>query len=43
MPPLNDDASIGAERVVLRVLLAKWVTTKGGRERPTSDSLRDSN
>jgi hypothetical protein len=43
MPPAVDDPSITAESVVLRVLHHKWVTSKGGRERPTSDSLLDSN
>jgi hypothetical protein len=43
MPPASDDASISGDSVVLRVLHPKWVTTKGGRERPTSDSLLDSN
>lgn len=43
MAPSKDDPSIGPDAVVLRVLHSNWVTTKGGAERPTSDSLRDSN
>jgi hypothetical protein len=43
MPPAYDDAGIETNSTVLRVLHEKWVTTKGGRERPTSDSLLDSN
>lgn len=43
MPPVIDDPTIGTEGAVLRVLHGKWITTKGGRERPTSDSLLDSN
>jgi hypothetical protein len=43
MPPANDDPKIGADERVLRVLHSTWVTTKDGRERPTSDSLKDSN
>jgi hypothetical protein len=43
MAPSKDDPSIGPDAVVLRVLHANWVTTKGGAERPTSDSLKDSN
>jgi hypothetical protein len=43
MPPAKDDPSIGEDDNVLRVLWPNWVTAKGGRERPTSDSLQDSN
>ena len=43
MPPAEDDQEIPDAAVLLRVLPAKWVTTKGGRERPTSDSMLDSN
>jgi hypothetical protein len=43
MPPAIDDPTIGPERFVLRVLLDRWTTTKGGRLRPTSDSFLDSN
>lgn len=43
MPPAADDPNIAPATYVLRVLHGKWVTTKGGRERPTSDSLLDSN
>jgi len=42
MPP-SDDVQIGNATHVLRVLLPRWVVTKNGRERPTSDSLLDSN
>lgn len=43
MPPKRDDELIGSEGHVLRVLLSRWITMKGGRERPTSDSLKDTN
>lgn len=43
MPPANDDQSVGDDSAVYRALLPKWVTDKGGRERPTTDSLMDSN
>ena len=43
MPPARDDDSVGAGAFVIRALIRRWVTSKGGRERPTSDSLRDSN
>jgi hypothetical protein len=43
MPPSRDDLGIPDDALLLRVLLAKWITTKGGRQRPTSDSLLDSN
>lgn len=43
MPPAADDPNIGTDTFVLRVLHSKWVTSKGGRERPTTDSLLDSN
>ena len=38
-----DDLTIGPDQAVLRVLKERWVTTKGGRRRPTTDSLMDSN
>jgi len=43
MPPFRDDPEISDNTSLLRVLLPKWSTIKGGRERPTSDSLLDSN
>jgi len=43
MPPARDDPGIGDDVSLLRVLYPKWTTVKGGRERPTSDSLLDSN
>jgi len=43
MAPTHDDHEITNNHFVLRVLLAKWLTTKGGRERPTSESMKDSN
>jgi len=43
MPPSRDDVQIGNDLFVLRVLWPKWTAVKGGRERPTSDSLLDSN
>lgn len=43
MPPSLDDPSVRNDQALLRVLLSKWFTTKGGRPRPTSDSLTDSN
>jgi hypothetical protein len=43
MPPRHDDPGLANDGYVLRVLLDRWVTTKGGRERPTSDSFLDSN
>jgi hypothetical protein len=43
MAPVNDDQTIGSECAVLRVLLDRWITTKAGRTRPSSDSLLDSN
>lgn len=43
MPPSLDDTSVRDDQALLRVLLPKWFTTKGGRPRPTSDSLTDSN
>jgi len=43
MPPSRDDLEISDNTVLMRVLLPKWLTSKGGRERPTSDSLLDSN
>lgn len=43
MPPSRDDPGLADDAYVLRALHPKWVTTKGGRERPTSDSFLDSN
>jgi len=43
MPPSRDDLEIPNDASLLRVLLPKWSTIKGGRERPTSNSLLDSN
>ncbi len=43
MPPSRDDPGISDESSLLRVLLRKWSVIKNGRERPTSDSLMDSN
>lgn len=43
MPPAHDDETIQTEAIVLRVLIDRWVTMKGGRERPTTDSMMDSN
>src|SRR6266576_2895458 len=43
MPPSRDDPEISDETALLRVLLPKWSVVKAGRERPTSDSLLDSN
>jgi len=43
MAPAHDDEEITNNQFVLRVLLRKWLTTKGGRERPTSESMKDSN
>jgi hypothetical protein len=43
MPPSRDDLEISDDASLLRVLLAKWITMKGGRQRPTSDSLLDTN
>jgi len=43
MPPNADDGEIGNDSYLLRVLHSSWTTLKGGRERPTSDSLLDSN
>ena len=37
--PIEDDPSISNEAIVLRVLLPDWITTKGGRTRPTSHAL----
>lgn len=42
MPPRHDDPSIAEEAHLLRVLHDGWVTSKGGRERPTSNSFLDS-
>jgi len=43
MPPLRDDDRIADDSFLLPALLPKWSIVKGGRERPTSDSLLDSN
>jgi hypothetical protein len=43
MPPSREDDQIGNDLFLLRVLWPKWGVVKGGRERPTSDSLLDSN
>jgi hypothetical protein len=43
MPPLLDDERIAGDAFLLRALLPKWSIVKAGRERPTSDSLLDSN
>jgi hypothetical protein len=43
MPPSRDDPEIRDETLLLRVLLQKWTCIKNGRERPTSDSMLDSN
>lgn len=43
MPPGADDPSIPDEANLLRVLHPRWITFKGGRERPTTDSFKDSN
>jgi hypothetical protein len=43
MPPAEDDLSISDSASLLRVVLPRWVVTRDGRERPTSDSLQDSN
>src|ERR1700730_8240921 len=42
MAPRHDDPSIANDVTVLRLLHEKWTTMKGGRERPTTDSLTDS-
>jgi hypothetical protein len=39
MAPQVDDAGIGNDQWLLRALLRKWITTKGGRERPSSESF----
>jgi hypothetical protein len=43
MPPSRDDPEILDGASLLRALHPKWCTSKGGRERPTTDSLQDSN
>jgi hypothetical protein len=43
MPPSRDDPGISDEASLLRVLLPRWSVVKSGRERPTTDSLMDSN
>jgi hypothetical protein len=37
--PIEDDPTIPDEAIVLRVLHPNWITTKGGRTRPTSHAL----
>ena len=37
--PVQDDASISDDTIILRVLLEGWITTKGGRTRPASYAL----
>jgi len=41
--PINDDATIPDDAILLRVLLKDWITTKHERRRPTSHAFRDSN
>lgn len=41
--PINDDATIPHDAILLRVLLKDWITTKQERRRPTSHAFRDSN
>lgn len=43
MPPARDDETISNEANVLRALIGRWITMKGGRQRPTTDSMMDSN
>jgi len=43
MPPRHDDPGLADDAYVLRALHDTWVTTKGGRERPSSNSFLDSN
>ena len=43
MSPIRDDPALGSGSYVLRVLHERGITTKGGRERPQSDSIKDSN
>lgn len=43
MAPRLDEPGIADEVYVLRALHDRWVTTNGGRERPSSDSFTDSN
>lgn len=43
MAPAWDDLEITDDRFLLRVLFGRWLTRKEGRERPTSESLMDSN
>lgn len=40
--PIRNDAAIPDGAILWRVLIEKWVTTKQGRTRPTSDSFLDS-
>jgi hypothetical protein len=41
--PIVDDPTIPNDSILLRVLHGSWVTNKGGRSRPASFSLIDSN
>jgi hypothetical protein len=43
MPPHQDDPGLADDSYVLRALPETWVTTKGGRRRPSSNSFLDSN
>ena|ERR1700731_5139749 len=43
MPPRKDDVDVTSKQFLLRVLKPKWTTTKDGKERPTKDSLTDTN
>jgi hypothetical protein len=39
MAPQADDAGIGNDQWLLRALLRRWITSKGGRERPSTESF----
>jgi hypothetical protein len=41
--PLNDDATIPDDAILLRVLTKDWITTEHERRRPTSHAFRDAN
>jgi hypothetical protein len=41
--PVNDDATVPNDAILLRLLLKDWITTKHERRRPTSHAFRDSN
>src|SRR5947209_4263770 len=43
MPPSIDDPTISDDDELMRGLLPRWITLKGGRERPTTDAFLDSN